>query len=297
MEGVQVVAAADLNSVAAETFQRDFGARYATTAPQRVLEDPDIDAVIIATHHDSHTPLALAAAAADKHILIEKPMALSIAECRRIEAAAKTARVALSVNFKFRMAPAVLAARQFVPRPRATFGQLAMNRMQDDIWVRDPVRGGGVILATACHVLDMIYWLNQSEPVRVYAEGEDDAAAVTVRFANGAIASLLLADAGENPFPGKWLHEIFDGSRSAVLYDHFRQVRFAGADAVPFTPGNELGADGTYGVLEDFICAIRLGREPSITARDGIRATLLALKIHDALRSGQPQEVCLDGSD
>lgn len=297
MEGVEVAAVADLNPAAAETFQRDFGARYATSEPRRVLEDPETDAVIIATHHDSHTPLALAAAAAGKHILIEKPMALSVEECRRISAAAKAARIALTVNFKFRMAPAVQAAKRFVPRPVATFGQLAMNRMPDGIWVRDPVRGGGLILATACHVLDMIYWLNQSEPVRVYAEGRDDAAAVTVRFANGAIASLLLADAGENPFPGKWLHEIFDGCRSAVLYDHFRQVRFAGGDAAAFIANNGLRADGTYGVLEDFVCAIRTGREPSITARDGIRATLLALKIHEALRSGRPQEVHVDGDD
>ena len=259
MEGVRVVAHADLNLAAAETFQRDFGGDYATAIPQRVLDDPEIDAVIIATHHDSHTPLALAAAAAGKHILIEKPMALTVAECRRIAAAAEIAGVVLTVNFKFRMAPAVLAAKRFVSRPVASFGQLAMNRMPDDIWVRDPARGGGLILATACHVLDMICWLNESEPVRVYAEGEDDAAAVTVRFANGAIAGLLLTDAGENPYVGKWLHEVFDGRRSAVLYEHFRQVRFAGDGAGSFVPADDLHADGTYGILEDFLCAIRTG--------------------------------------
>jgi predicted dehydrogenase len=167
--------------------------------------------------------------------------------------------------------------------------------MPDEIWVRDPVRGGGLILATACHVLDMIYWLNDSEPVRVYAEGQDDAASATVRFANGAVASLLLADAGENAYAGKWLHEVFDGRRSALLYDHFRQVRFSGADLNHFAATDELRADGTYGVLEDFVCSIRTGRRPRITARDGIRATLLAVKIHESLRSGRPQEVRLDG--
>jgi myo-inositol 2-dehydrogenase/D-chiro-inositol 1-dehydrogenase len=300
MDGVRVAAHADLNPAAAEVFQRDFGGVYATADPQRIFEDPEIDAVIIATHHDSHTPLALAAAAAGKHILIEKPMALTVDECRRIAAAAEKAGVVLTVNFKFRMAPAVLAAKRFIPRPVATFGQLAMNRMPDGIWVRDPARGGGLILATACHVLDMIYWLNESEPVRVYAEGEDDAAAATVRFANGAIASLLLSDVAENPYVGKWLHEIFDGRNSAVLYDHFRQVRFGGpgASGCPdFTPADEPHADGTYGILEDFVCAIRTGRKPAITARDGIRATLLAVKVHEALRTGQPREVRLDGDD
>lgn len=90
MEGVEVAALADLNVAAAEAFQREFGGRYATAEPRRIFDDPGIDAVIIATHHDSHTPLALAAAAARKHILIEKPMALTPAECRRIAAAAET---------------------------------------------------------------------------------------------------------------------------------------------------------------------------------------------------------------
>jgi predicted dehydrogenase len=297
MDGVEVGAIADVNLAAAEAFQRDFGGRYATFEPARILEDPDVDAVIISTHHDSHTPLALQAAAAGKHILIEKPMALTVEECRRIVSAIESAKVTATVNFKFRLAPAVLMAKRIVPRPVATLGQLAMNLMPADIWVRDPIRGGGLILATACHVLDMIYWLNESEPVRIYADGESDAAAVTVRFANNAVASLLLADAGENPYVGKWLHQIFDGQRSAVLYDHFRQARFSCAQLDHFATPDDLRADGTYGVLEDFVGSIRAGRSPVITVRDGLRATLLATKILDSMRSGKPQEVRLDGGD
>jgi predicted dehydrogenase len=297
MDGVEVVAIADVNLAAAEAFQRDFGGRYATLEPARILEDPEVDAVIISTHHDSHTPLALQAAAAGKHILIEKPIALTVEECRRIVSAIESAKVTATVNFKFRMAPAVLMAKRIVPRPVATLGQLAMNPMPADIWVRDPIRGGGLILATACHVLDMIYWLNESEPVRIYADGESDAAAVTVRFANNAVAGLLLADAGENPYVGKWLHQIFDGQRSAVLYDHFRQARFSCAQLDHFAAPDDLRADGTYGVLEDFVFSIRAGRSPVITVRDGLRATLLATKILDSMRSGKPQEVRLDDGD
>jgi predicted dehydrogenase len=297
MDGVEVAALADVNLPAAQAFQREFGGRYATSEPTRILEDSEVDAVIISTHHDSHMPLALEAAAAGKPILIEKPMALTAEECRLIVAAVESAKVTATVNFKFRLAPAVLMAKRIVPRPVATFGQLAMNPMPADTWVRDPIRGGGLILATACHVLDMIYWLNESEPVRIYADGESDAAAVTVRFANNAVASLLLADAGENPYAGKWLHQIFDGQRSAVLYDHFRQVRFSCAPLEHFAAPDDLRADGTYGVLEDFVCSIREGRSPVITLRDGLRATLLATKILESMRSGEPREVRLDGGD
>ena len=161
--------------------------------------------------------------------------------------------------------------------------------------MRDPARGGGLILATACHVLDMIYWLNGSEPVRVFADGNEDAASATVRFANGATASLLLADQGENSYVGKWLHEVFDGRRSAVLYDHFRQARFCGVEPAHFAASDPIRADGTYGVMEDFLSQHSHRIDSRwLSGDDGIRATLLARRLLDSLRSGKPEEVRLD---
>lgn len=293
MEGVAVRALLDANLALAESLLPD-GSAYATADAATVFEDPDIDAVVISTWHDTHAPLAKAAAAAGKHILLEKPMALTLEECLQIADAAGRAGVLLSLDFKFRFAPAVVQVRKAIPNPVITHGQLAMPRMSDDIWVRDPKRGGGLILATACHVLDMVYWLNGSEPVRVYAEGGADAVSAAVRFANGATASLLLADQGENPYAGKWLHEVFDGSRSAVLFDHFRQARFSGVEPEHFCDHSELYSDGTYGVMEDFTRSIRTGAAPAITPRDGIRATLFALKLLESLRSGRPEEIRLD---
>jgi myo-inositol 2-dehydrogenase/D-chiro-inositol 1-dehydrogenase len=290
----EVRALMDVNPAAAEEFRASFGGAYATTVASRVFADPDVDAVIISTWHDSHEPLAVAAAAAGKHVLIEKPMALAVDSCRRINAAARRAGVVLAVNFKFRCAPAVLEVKKQIPAPVITLGQLAMNTIAPDSWVRDPSLGGGLILATACHVLDTIYWLNRSEPVRVFAEGSEDAASATVRFANGATATLLLADLGENAYAGKWLHEVFDGRRSAVLYDHFRQVRFCGVDPPHFAASDPIRDDGTYGVMEDFLHAIRTGSQPVSTGTDGIRATLLARRLIDSLRSGKPEEVHLD---
>jgi len=299
-------ATADVRQEAAREFCQEFGGQYYTADLDRVFEDREIDAIIVCTHHDSHTPLALRAAAAGKHILLEKPMALSTDECRRIAAAASQAGIALAVNFKFRFAPAVLRVKELIQRPIATHGQLSMEAMPEGIWVRDPVRGGGLILATACHALDMIYWLNESEPVRVHAEAVPSipeqgcnvtAVTATVRFANGAIASLLLAEAGENDYLGKWLHQVFDGKRSAVLYEHFRQASFSGVEVPHFRADDEIRADGTFGVLDDFVLSIRTGKAPAIGARDGLRATLLAQKILTSLRTGSTQEISPDELD
>jgi predicted dehydrogenase len=293
MEGVSARALVDTNLALAQSLLPD-GNSYATDDAAAAFADPEVDAVVISTWHDTHTRLAKAAAASGKHILLEKPMALTLEECLEIAKAAEQAKVVLSLDFKFRFAPAVLKVKEAIPRPLITHGQLAMPKMPADIWVRDPKRGGGMILATACHVLDMVYWLNSSEPVRVYAEGGPDAVSATVRFENGATASLLLADEGDNPYVGKWLHEVFDGRRSAVLYDHFQQARFSGVEPDHYRDHSELFSDGTYGILEDFVRGIRSGEPPVVTPRDGIRATLFALRLLDSLRSGNPEEIRLD---
>jgi predicted dehydrogenase len=293
MEGVSARALVDTNLALAQSLLPD-GNSYATDDAAAAFADPEVDAVVISTWHDTHAHLAKAAAAAGKHILLEKPMALTLGECVEIAEAADRAKVVLSLDFKFRFAPAVLKVKEAIPQPLITHGQLAMPKMPADIWVRDPKRGGGMVLATACHVLDMVYWLNNSEPVRVYAEGGPDAVSATVRFESGATASLLLADEGENPHAGKWLHEVFDGQRSAVLFDHFQQARFSGVEPDHFCDHSELFSDGTYGILEDFVRGIRTGKPPVVTPRDGIRATLFALRLLDSLSSGKPEEIRLD---
>ena len=300
MPDVALHAVADLNESAALAFQKEFGGRYHTTDPQRIFEDSGVDAVIIATHHDSHVPLAVGAAAASKHILLEKPVALTPAGCRAIEEAVDRAGVVCSVNYKFRFAPAVMRVRQTIPEPQLIVGQLAMERIPDGHWVRDPVRGGGLLLATACHTIDMVCHLSGSEPVRVYGEGQPatprdgcdvDAAVGTVRFASGALAVLATADAGENPYTGKWLHQVFDGGRSAVLYDHFRKARFSGCELEHYYAEDEQRSDGTYGLLEDFVDSIRRGRRPAVTVQDGRRATELAIQLLQSMSIAAPVEV------
>jgi predicted dehydrogenase len=204
------------------------------------------------------------------------------------------------VNFKFRFAPAVMRVREAIPSPQLIVGQLAMERIPEDHWVRDPIRGGGLLLATACHTIDMVCHLSGALPARVYADGKPqpprhgcdvDACAATMRFASGAVAALAMADAGENSYTGKWLHQIFDGSRSAVLYDHFRQARFSGCVPEHYAAEDDLRADGTYGLLENFIDSIRTGRPPAVTLDDGARATALALHLLRSMSSGVPIQV------
>ena len=82
--GAELTAYADISEEAAAAMLRDFGGSYATSDNTRVIEDDAIDAVYICTHHDSHADLCLRAARAGKHIMVEKPLALTVEECRQV---------------------------------------------------------------------------------------------------------------------------------------------------------------------------------------------------------------------
>ena len=303
MDHVSVETLVDLKPEAAAALQREFGILATTGDVDQVFDDPDIDAVMICTHHDSHTPLAVAAAAAGKHILLEKPMALTTDECVQIAQAVDRAGVTLAIDYKFRFAPSVVKVKELIEKPILTVGQLTAEITPDHFWTNDPVIGGGLILGHACHTLDTVYYLNESEPVQVYAESvptepadpcDIQAAVATVSFANGAIASLVMSEAGENPYMSKWFTEVFDGVRTAVFHHHYQQVEISGAEPDHVESSGDPHAIGTRAFMEDFLGAVRSGAEPAVTARDGLRATLLANRIVDSLRSGSPERIDID---
>ena len=105
MKGVSVRALADIDLQAAEAYQQEFGADYVTDSANRIFEDPNVDAVLICTRPDSHTPLCVEAAKAGKQILLEKPMALTVEECERIIGAVDNAGVTLASTTSFASHP------------------------------------------------------------------------------------------------------------------------------------------------------------------------------------------------
>ena len=283
----------------------EFGGRYHTTDVETVWDDDEIDAVLIATHHDSHTPFATQAAAAGKHIFLEKPMALTIEECLEIEEAVAKAGVKLMMGFKFRFAPLVAKVKEVIPTPLVTVGQSLHANMKG--WALTPERGGGPVLSNGCHAFDLVYWLNESEPVLISAAGGAlthpeiglvDNAAVSVQFENGSIASIIAGDSGDARYTSKFFFEVLDGQRTATLHDRCHKVTFGGCDIdslsvedLPHPAPSD--PEGTRGELQAWARCLLDDTEPPTGPRDGTRATAMVLKAFEAIRSGKTQELRL----
>ncbi len=296
IEGARFSGYADIAREASEAMLAQFGGDYATEDVSRVMNDPYIDAVYICTRHDSHAPLAIAAAQAGKHILIEKPLALTMEECEAVEEAVRKAGVFLMPAFKLRYYPLIRKAHEFIPEPLVTVGQVMDERWGDDAWAQDPLQGGANVHSQGVHTTDILRFLVGSEPKRLWATGGTlthpghpciDQCVASIEFENGRVASWIQGDAGMPPYPGKFFFELFGRGRTVQLHDRVRSATFSeGAKTWTEERPEEEGF-----LLEnrEFISALTHGREPELTVQDGIQATKIVLAADKSIRTGDIQ--------
>jgi phthalate 4,5-cis-dihydrodiol dehydrogenase len=202
---VELVAAADPRIEAGHQFSRDFPASRVYPTVAELCADPGVDAIYVATPHDRHAAHAIAAAAAGKHLLVEKPMAVTLEEARDMEEAARKAGVVLVVGPSHSFDAPIVRARELIAT--GAFGAVrmitALNFTDFLYRPRRPEelatdRGGGVIFSQAAHQVDVVRLLAGSRIRTVRAiTGSWDAARPTegaysalLCFENGAFASL-----------------------------------------------------------------------------------------------------------
>ncbi len=303
---LELVAYCDVVGDAADTALAEFGGAYATTDPARLVGDDSIDVLIIATSHDSHHPLAMAAAQAGKHMLLEKPMCVEYRHAVEVSEAVEKAGVKVAINHKFRNSPAARRTRELIPEPRVSHGQLAMNSGSGSwLWRRDV--GGGLTISTASHTVDLLVYLMGSTAERVYAEarlfdsdgkgdgGYPDGLVGTVLWKSGAISTIISTDQGQNEHVSKFFHEEWDGERSAVLDHHIRRATFSGCDIDHYDPldlpKDERDELNRQDMLASLLEAIRTNGETACTVRDGAHTVAICNALEEAARTGKPQPV------
>jgi predicted dehydrogenase len=292
------VAYCDVSEAAAQACLKEFGGNYATTDVKRIFADKDIHAVYICTRHDSHAPLAIEASKAGKHILIEKPLALTLKECEAVAAEVKRSGVLFMPAFKMRYYPLIQKAHEFIPNPQIIMGQVMDNRWPDDSWSQDPVQGGANVHSQGCHATDIIRYFAGSEPKRVWAAGGSfthpghpciDQCVATIQFENGHVASWISGDAATAPFTSKFYFEIFGNGRSVQLYDRCKKATFFDGTKTWIEERTE--EEGFQLENEEFIRALTANKPPELTAHDAIQATRIVLAADKAIRTGQVQDL------
>ncbi len=284
IEGVTFQAVADAAGVPAHDAAKRFGAKTAASDPLAVLDDPDVDAVIVTTRHDSHAELVASAIERGKPVFTEKPLAIDQAGLNRIIEAHEARPGLVQVGFNRRFSPHAAALKEHFPvetGPIAVHFRVNAGEIPPEVWVHDPEVGGGRIIGEGCHFLDVIRFLVGGDPVSVEAHAlAADTVVATLGYENGSVGSLMYASNGDASMPKERI-EVFGGGRSAVLEDWRVLTLYAGGKA-KVTKGRQ--EKGFREELTAFVTAVEEGGSSPIPLVESVATTRATFAIMRALR-------------
>ncbi|MBN8539926.1 MAG: bi-domain-containing oxidoreductase [Deltaproteobacteria bacterium] len=276
----------------ADSTAKQFGAQYGTTDFNRILEDKQIDAVIIATRHHLHAVMALAALKAGKHVLLEKPMALAEDEIESIVQFFKQAGPGapqLLTGFNRRFSRHIQEAKKALQgRSNPLIINYRMNAgyIPLDHWVHGK-EGGGRNLGEACHIYDLFAYLTASRPLTVTtmslnpktsAYSARDNFVATIAYEDGSVATLTYTALGAKLHPKEQMEVFFDGK--VITMDDFKTTRITGAKS----PGYEtkISEKGQLEELTAFAECLKTG-DWAIPLNEQIETTRVALAVDHQL--------------
>ncbi len=279
----RLVATCDLDAARARARAAEFGAEHFFTTWEETLACPGVDAVIVCLPNALHRDAVVEAARAGKHVLVEKPMATTLADASAMVEAAEAAGVTLMVGQVLRFYAANRLARQFlregrIGRPRNLLRR-RLGVFHDWVaWAKDPALCGGITLyGFGSHEVDMMLWLTDSRATRVYAEGEQihpvwrdyDDVSLQMRLANGCMAALQLST---NCAETVWDCLVIGDEGTLAVGSDWVSVN-GERTAAPIGP-----AGGMTAQLAEFLAAINEGREPEASGRQVRDTTMAALE-------------------
>jgi len=318
--GARIAAIASASEEHARAAGERWGVPWTTDVDELVRRD-DVDAVTISTPSGMHPGQALEALRHGKHVLVEKPIALSNADARAVVDEARTRGLVAATVSQRRFEPVVRAARDAVAD--GALGRIVMivaegfylrpqSYYDSAAWRGTIALDGGVLMNQAIHTIDLLRWIGGPvENVAGYVTTilhrieAEDTATVSLRFVSGALGAILATTCGATERPtqlrihGELGHIRLVGEEAAEWNVPGRPPPAVESDAV----GQGMaGATATWGTdavgyirqYTDFIGAIRDHREPAVSAEDGAAAVEIIVAAYESSRTGRA--VSLDGA-
>ena len=316
----ELVAICDLDAKRAAATAREFGIRKFFTSVDALL-DEGLDGISIATPDAAHAAIALKAASRGVHMLVEKPLATTVRECRQMIVAARRHGVHLMVDWHNRWNPAYYSAWQAIRKGELGEISYIYYRLSDTIYVPTkmlPWAGeSSVMLFLGSHSLDTTCWLIGAKPVRVFCQRKEgiltrrgiptaDMYITMVDFANGATAVIENSWVLPQSSPSLIDHrcEII-GTKGVVYLDlthhgavakytaktpaGFPDASFPDLFITPEIHGKQMGF--SVESMYHFVECLRDGKKPLTSGEDGLLNTRLINAAEDSARKGIPIEL------
>jgi 1,5-anhydro-D-fructose reductase (1,5-anhydro-D-mannitol-forming) len=304
-EGARPVAVFSTSGERGAQFASECGLERSHSSLDALLGDPDVDVVYVSTTNDLHATLTIAAAEAGKHILCEKPLAMTLDDAGRMREACLRAGVVLATNHHLRGAPAVVAARRLIDE--GAIGEVRSARVfhanslppELRTWrLTRPEAGGGAVLDLTVHDADTIRFLLRDEIVEVVATTAsddlgkgvvEDSAMGVLRTARGVLVSFH--DSFTVPHAPTGV-DIFGTTGAIVAQDALAPEPIGRILLRRDRDLTEVELPKIRSIYEvavaRFTAAVRGEGEPLASAADGIASLAVATAALESARTGRP---------
>ncbi len=267
-----------------------------------LIEDPEIDAVAIATPTFTHKEIAVYAATKGKHIFLEKPMARTVEDCQTIIDACSAAKVKLFLGHVLRFWPSYVQAVSMI-KNKPKFGELKYSRLRRisgkpgwASWFFDQSLSGGVMLDLAIHDLDFAAYAFGELPEKIYCEAQKinvegksvyGLAFITLSFPNGKIGYCEASWLGTAKFPFTTETE-FIGTNGIIQFQGGEMLpihAYTNSDSIIADPMVE---DGYFAEMDAFFNCILNNTEPIVGGKVGKEAVAISIAAELSANRGEP---------
>ena len=294
----------------------DYGAEHVPEF-RDLLRRRDVQALILTTPEQLHPQQAIDALQADKHVLVEKPLAATVQECQRVQEAARAATAQLMVVKHWRYRGVYQAARQALAagligtvrqiRHQGLFPlEAARIQVAKKPFYAEPA-GGGIYMGFNSHIFDLVHYLAGAEPVRVNARGGTThgtelggelSVDADIEFSNGVVAHVWsdieypVAVTAAQQFTttvigSKGVLELPGYSHADLVLPTGRRRLYQEKEFDQRDPMDPPRLAGYARMVQEFVDAATQGREPAITASDGRVAVELCLAVRQSAQQGE----------
>ena len=299
--GATLVSIAANSGVNALQAARKFKFGQISTDASATIARDDVDAIIVATRHDSHADFIQQALCGGKHVFVEKPLCTTFEQLSDIERSYREAQrnglaLSLMVGFNRRFAPHVVRMKALLTAadPKVILITVNAGAVPAEHWTLDPIAGGGRIIGEACHFIDLARFLAGAPITSITACGmgtgeawHEDRATMTLRFADGSVAVVAYLANGHRSFPKERI-EVFSGGRVLQL-DNFRTLR--GFGWTGFQTMRLWRQDkGNSACVRAFVKAVAEGTPSPIPADELFEVAQATLEAAAQLRGGGASE-------
>jgi predicted dehydrogenase/threonine dehydrogenase-like Zn-dependent dehydrogenase len=272
---------------------KKFNIAYSTTDYQTILEDGEVDLVMVTTRHNTHAKIVCEALRANKHVFVEKPLALSEDELDEIVNSYETSNKTVTVGFNRRFAPLAEKMKKLLGTSNTPMNIIAtMNAgfIPANVWVHNMEIGGGRIIGEACHFIDLCAYFTGSKVISVCmnAMGSNpqentDNASILLKFENGSTAVINYFSNGSKAY-SKERVEIYHQERILIM-DNWRKLKGYGFKG--FSSASSGQDKGHFNQFDRLNKSVKSGGEAIISMDSIVNTTKASFAAIDSLKEGK----------